>query len=163
MTTESNNLLQFFDHYVVARLLITHTHRFIKTEETNALCRSGVGGPWGRSLFYNCQQLRREFHQSTMEGEGRVSWMKYGSLLPLLVLLLALWFRFPQNAVLDDRLDAVLSSLLRAERKVGMNTVARPRVAIGKLKWCKLSLFFFYFKLAQCFVSSLMIHYGRNE
>lgn len=84
------------------------------------------------------RSLRREFHQSTMEGEGRVSWVKYGSLLPLLVLLLALWFRFPQNAVLDDRLDAVLSSLLRAERKVGINAVARPRVAIGKLNWCKL-------------------------
>lgn len=69
-----------------------------------------------------------------MEGEGRVPWMKYGSLLSLLVLLLALWFRSPQNAVLDDRLDAVLSSLLRAERKVGINTVARPRVAIGKSK-----------------------------
>lgn len=67
-----------------------------------------------------------------MEGEGRVLWMKYGSLLPLLVLVLALWFRSPQDAVLDDRVDAVLSSLLRAERKVGINTVVRPRVAIGK-------------------------------
>ncbi|TNM90383.1 ADP-dependent glucokinase [Takifugu flavidus] len=66
-----------------------------------------------------------------MEGEGRVLWMKYGSLLPLLVLVLALWFRPPQDAVLDDRLDAVLSSLLRAERKVGINTADRPRVAIG--------------------------------
>lgn len=69
-----------------------------------------------------------------MEGEGRVLWMKYGSLLPLLVLVMALWFRPPQDAVLDDRLDAVLSSLLRAERKVGINTAARPRVAIGKSK-----------------------------
>lgn len=67
-----------------------------------------------------------------MEGEGRVPWMKYGSLLSLLVLLLALWFRSPQNAALDDRLDAVLSSLLRAERKVGINAVARPRVAVGE-------------------------------
>lgn len=74
-----------------------------------------------------------------MEGEGRVQWMKYGSLLSLLVLLLALWFRSPQNAVLDDRLDAVLSSLLRAERKVGINTVARPKVAIGKSKGCELA------------------------
>lgn len=37
----------------------------------------------------------------------------------------------PQDAELDDRLDTVLSSLLRAERKVGMNNVARPKVAVG--------------------------------
>lgn len=74
-----------------------------------------------------------------MEGEGRVSWMKCGSLLSLLVLLLALWFRSPQDAVLDDRLDTVLSSLLRAERKVGINSVARPKVAIGKCKCCQLA------------------------
>ncbi|XP_041649079.1 ADP-dependent glucokinase [Cheilinus undulatus] len=66
-----------------------------------------------------------------MEGGGRVSWVKYGPLVSLLVVLLALWFRSPQNAVLDDRLDTVLSSLLRAERKVGMNNIARPRVAVG--------------------------------
>ncbi len=67
-----------------------------------------------------------------MEGGGRVSWMKYGPIVSLFVVLLAVWFRSPQNTVLDDRLDTVLSSLLRAERKVGMNNVARPRVAIGK-------------------------------
>lgn len=50
--------------------------------------------------------------------------------MSLFVVLLAFWFRSPQNAVLDDRLDTVLSSLLRAEGKVGMNTV-RPRVAVG--------------------------------
>ncbi|XP_029952616.1 ADP-dependent glucokinase [Salarias fasciatus] len=66
-----------------------------------------------------------------MEGGGRVSWMKYGSAVSLFVVLLAFWFRSPQRAGLDDRLDAVLSSLLRAERKVGMNNVARPKVAIG--------------------------------
>ncbi|XP_041791405.1 ADP-dependent glucokinase [Chelmon rostratus] len=66
-----------------------------------------------------------------MEGGGRVSWMKYGPVVSLLVVLLALWFRSPQNAVLDDRLDTVLSSLLRAERKVGMSNVARPKVAVG--------------------------------
>uniref|UniRef100_A0A3P8S3S2 ADP-dependent glucokinase 2 n=1 Tax=Amphiprion percula TaxID=161767 RepID=A0A3P8S3S2_AMPPE len=66
-----------------------------------------------------------------MEGGGTVSWMKYGSFVSLLVVLLALWFRSPQNAELDDRLDTVLSSLLRAERKVGMNNVARPKVAVG--------------------------------
>lgn len=67
-----------------------------------------------------------------MEGEGRLAWVKYGSVLSLLALLLALWFRSPPNGVLDDRLDAVLSSLLRAERKVGINSVFRPRVAIGE-------------------------------
>ncbi|RVE74673.1 hypothetical protein OJAV_G00024390 [Oryzias javanicus] len=66
-----------------------------------------------------------------MEGGGRVSWMKYGSFVSLFVVLLAVWFRSPQNAVLDDRLDTVLSSLLRAEKKVGVNNVARPKVAIG--------------------------------
>ncbi|XP_005915128.1 ADP-dependent glucokinase [Haplochromis burtoni] len=66
-----------------------------------------------------------------MEAGGRVPWVKYGSVVSLFVVVLALWFRSPQNAVLDDRLDTVLSSLLRAEQKVGMNNVARPRVAIG--------------------------------
>lgn len=94
----------------------------------------------GLSFIAASVNLRREIDQPTMEGEGRVSWMKYGSLLSLLVLLLALWFRSPQNAVLDDRLDAVLSSLLRAERKVGINAVARPRVAIGKSKCCELAV-----------------------
>lgn len=72
-----------------------------------------------------------------MEGGGRVSWMKYGPVVSLFVVLLAVWFRSPQNEVLDDRLDTVLSSLLRAERKVGMNNVARPRVAVGE--WWELA------------------------
>ncbi|XP_069030090.1 ADP-dependent glucokinase [Embiotoca jacksoni] len=66
-----------------------------------------------------------------MEEGGRVSWMKYGSVVSAFVVLLALWFRSPENAGLDDRLDTVLSSLLRAERKVGMNNVAKPKVAVG--------------------------------
>ncbi|KAM9860455.1 ADP-dependent glucokinase [Aulostomus maculatus] len=66
-----------------------------------------------------------------MEGGGRVSWMKYGPVVSLFVVLLAIWFRSPDNTMLDDRLDTVLSSLLRAERKVGMNNVARPKVAVG--------------------------------
>ncbi|XP_071765531.1 ADP-dependent glucokinase [Centroberyx gerrardi] len=66
-----------------------------------------------------------------MEGRSGVSFMKYGSVLSLFVVLLAYWFRSPQNAGLDDRLDTVLSSLLRAESKVGMNNVARPKVAVG--------------------------------
>ncbi|KAM4592471.1 ADP-dependent glucokinase [Odontesthes bonariensis] len=66
-----------------------------------------------------------------MEEGGRVPLVKYGSVVSLLVVLLAFWFRSPQNAVLDDRLDTVLSSLLRAEKKVGVNNVARPKVAIG--------------------------------
>lgn len=60
-----------------------------------------------------------------------MSWVKYGPVVSLFVVLLALWFRSPQNIDLDDRLDTVLSSLLRAERKVGLNNVARPRVAVG--------------------------------
>lgn len=67
-----------------------------------------------------------------MEGGGRVSWMKYGSFVSLFVVLFAVWFRSPHNAVLDDRLDTVLSSLLQAEKKVGVNNVARPKVAIGR-------------------------------
>ncbi|XP_029284366.1 ADP-dependent glucokinase [Cottoperca gobio] len=66
-----------------------------------------------------------------MERDGRTSWMKYGPVLSLFVVFLAFWFRAPQNADLDDRLDTVLSSLLRAEGKVGMNDVARPKVAVG--------------------------------
>ncbi|TSO25173.1 ADP-dependent glucokinase [Bagarius yarrelli] len=58
------------------------------------------------------------------------SGVKYGSVLSFTVLLLAYWLRSPQS-VLDERLGAVLSSLLRAERKVGMNHIARPKVAIG--------------------------------
>ncbi|XP_037553433.1 ADP-dependent glucokinase [Nematolebias whitei] len=65
-----------------------------------------------------------------MEGGGRLPWVKYGSVVSLFVVLLAFWFRSPQNSVLDDRLDTVLSSLLRAERKVGRLN-SRPRVAIG--------------------------------
>ncbi|XP_034432934.1 ADP-dependent glucokinase [Hippoglossus hippoglossus] len=66
-----------------------------------------------------------------MEAGSRVSWVKYGPVVSLLMVLLAIWFRSPQSDVLEDRLDTVLSSLLRAEQKVGMNDVARPRVAVG--------------------------------
>uniref|UniRef100_A0A8C2E4G0 ADP-dependent glucokinase 2 n=1 Tax=Cyprinus carpio TaxID=7962 RepID=A0A8C2E4G0_CYPCA len=59
------------------------------------------------------------------------SGFKYGSFLSLAVVLVAYWFRSPDSSVLNERLDAVLSSLLRAERKVGMSGVSRPRVAIG--------------------------------
>lgn len=59
------------------------------------------------------------------------SGVKYGSFLSLAVVLVAYWFRSPDGSVLDERLDVLLSSLLRAERKVGMNGVSRPRVAIG--------------------------------
>ncbi|XP_070410908.1 cathepsin B isoform X2 [Nothobranchius furzeri] len=65
-----------------------------------------------------------------MEEGSRLPWMRYGSAVSLFVVILALWFRSPQDVELDYRLDSVLSSLLRAERKVGMNN-ARPRVAIG--------------------------------
>ncbi|KAM6980283.1 ADP-dependent glucokinase [Aplochiton taeniatus] len=64
-----------------------------------------------------------------MERGSGFSIMKYGTVMSLLVVMLAYWFRPPQNGGLDDRLDTVLSSLLRAESKVGMKV--RPRVAIG--------------------------------
>ncbi|XP_061621892.1 ADP-dependent glucokinase [Phyllopteryx taeniolatus] len=66
-----------------------------------------------------------------MEGSSRASWMKCGSVVSLVVVILAIWFRSPGSEVLDGRLDTVLSSLLRAESKVGMKHVARPKVAIG--------------------------------
>ncbi|KAM8894473.1 ADP-dependent glucokinase [Spinachia spinachia] len=66
-----------------------------------------------------------------MEGGGRVSWVKCGPVVSLFVVLLAVWLRSPDDAVPSDRLDAVLSSLLRAEGKVGVNDVAKPKVAIG--------------------------------
>ena len=66
-----------------------------------------------------------------MDGANGSPFMKYASLLSVLVLLLA-YFRTAPDAVLDDRLDVVLSSLLRAERKVGVSDVARPKVAIGE-------------------------------
>lgn len=62
--------------------------------------------------------------------------VKYGTVLSFTVFLLAYWFRSPQS-VLDERLGAVLSSLLRAESKVGMNNVARPRVAVGNYSFRK--------------------------
>ncbi|KAL0969330.1 hypothetical protein UPYG_G00225660 [Umbra pygmaea] len=65
-----------------------------------------------------------------MEQGNRFSLMKYGTAVSLSVVLLAYWFRPPAESMLDDRLDTVLSSLLRAESKVGINN-ARPRVAIG--------------------------------
>ncbi|XP_052009310.1 ADP-dependent glucokinase-like [Xyrauchen texanus] len=60
-----------------------------------------------------------------------LSGVKYGSVMSLVVVLVAFWFQSPDSSVLDERLDTVLSSLLRAERKVGMSSVSRPRVAIG--------------------------------
>uniref|UniRef100_A0A673ZQR9 ADP-dependent glucokinase 2 n=1 Tax=Salmo trutta TaxID=8032 RepID=A0A673ZQR9_SALTR len=65
-----------------------------------------------------------------MEQGSGFSLMKYGTAASLAMVLLAYWFRSPGQSGLDDRLDTVLSSLLRAESKVGMNN-ARPRVAIG--------------------------------
>ena len=67
-----------------------------------------------------------------MEVVNGSSFMKYGSFVSIVVLILAYSFRTPPGAMLDDRLDNVLSSLLRAERKVGIDIAARPKVAIGK-------------------------------
>ncbi|KAG7465779.1 hypothetical protein MATL_G00157230 [Megalops atlanticus] len=67
-----------------------------------------------------------------IEGGSMSSRVKYGAVASLAVVLLAYWYRPPvQDALLDQRLDTVLSSLLKAERKVGMNSFSRPRVAVG--------------------------------
>lgn len=73
--------------------------------------------------------------------------VRYGTVLSFTVLLLAYWFRSP-DSVLDERLGAVLSSLLRAERKVGISNIARPRVAIGESSFHKLKL------LSRCFTGA---------
>ncbi|CAJ0930767.1 unnamed protein product [Ranitomeya imitator] len=52
-------------------------------------------------------------------------------LLSLLVLLLAYWFHHVEKDTLQDRLDTVLSSLLQAEQKVGLDAERPPRIAIG--------------------------------
>lgn len=57
-------------------------------------------------------------------------------LLSLLVLLLAYWFRHVEKDNLQDRLDTVLSSLLRAEQKVGLDVERPPRIAIGEYNMC---------------------------
>lgn len=58
--------------------------------------------------------------------------IKYGTMLSFVMVLLAYWLRPPVRDTLDGRLDSVLSSLLRAERKAGLSDFARPRVAIGE-------------------------------
>ncbi|XP_010877964.1 ADP-dependent glucokinase [Esox lucius] len=65
-----------------------------------------------------------------MERGSGFSFMKYAMVASLAMVLLAYWFRPPRVSRLDNRLHMVLSSLLRAEGKVGINN-ARPRVAIG--------------------------------
>ncbi|XP_078504750.1 ADP-dependent glucokinase-like [Lissotriton helveticus] len=54
-----------------------------------------------------------------------------GGLLSALVLLAALWYRPAPEDILQSRLDVVLTSLLRAERKVELGGLPPPRVAIG--------------------------------
>ncbi|KAJ8341857.1 hypothetical protein SKAU_G00341480 [Synaphobranchus kaupii] len=67
-----------------------------------------------------------------VEGGSMSSRVKYGTVVSLVVVVFAYWYRSPvQDARLDERLDNVLSSLLRAERKVDIDGFARPRVAIG--------------------------------
>ncbi|KAM8946277.1 ADP-dependent glucokinase-like [Pelodytes ibericus] len=51
--------------------------------------------------------------------------------LSLLVLLVAYWYRPVDENNLQNRLDTVLSSLLRAEQKVGLDSDRPPRIAIG--------------------------------
>ncbi|XP_066554014.1 ADP-dependent glucokinase [Amia ocellicauda] len=65
-------------------------------------------------------------------GGGGSSLVRCGTVVSVVGLLLALWWRSPVPDPLDERLDAVLSSLLRAERKAGAERdVHRRRVAIG--------------------------------
>ncbi|XP_075059790.1 ADP-dependent glucokinase-like [Mixophyes fleayi] len=52
-------------------------------------------------------------------------------LLSLLALLAAYWFRNVKEDNLQNRLDTVLSSLLRAEQKVELDADQPPRIAIG--------------------------------
>lgn len=52
-------------------------------------------------------------------------------LLSLLALLVAYWFRHVDEDNLQNRLDTVLSSLLRAEQKAGLDAHRPPRIAIG--------------------------------
>ncbi|KAM4772796.1 ADP-dependent glucokinase-like [Rhinophrynus dorsalis] len=52
-------------------------------------------------------------------------------LLSLLVLLAAYWYRQVDDKNLHSRLDTVLTSLLRAEQKVGLDSDRPPRIAIG--------------------------------
>ncbi|KAJ8410288.1 hypothetical protein AAFF_G00202690 [Aldrovandia affinis] len=66
-----------------------------------------------------------------MELGSGVSLMKYGTVLSFVIVILACWYRTPVRDALDTRLDKVLSSLLRAERKADVNSFARPRVAVG--------------------------------
>lgn len=84
--------------------------------------------------------------------------VKYGTVLSFTVLVLAYWFRSPQS-VLDERLGAVLSSLLRAERKVGMRNMARPRVAIGEYTSLNISLLVLLFTFSALMARSLLFIY----
>ncbi|XP_040206715.1 ADP-dependent glucokinase-like [Rana temporaria] len=52
-------------------------------------------------------------------------------LLSLLALLVAYWFRHVEEDNLQNRLDTVLSSLLQAEQKAGLDAHRPPRIAIG--------------------------------
>ncbi|MEE6474935.1 hypothetical protein FKM82_010543 [Ascaphus truei] len=53
-------------------------------------------------------------------------------LLSFLVVLVAYWYREVDEQSLQSRLNTVLSSLLRAEQKVGLDVERPPRVAIGQ-------------------------------
>lgn len=53
-------------------------------------------------------------------------------LLSLLALLVAYWFRHVEEDNLQNRLDTVLSSLLQAEQKAGLDVHRPPRIAIGE-------------------------------
>ncbi|KAK1170140.1 ADP-dependent glucokinase-like [Acipenser oxyrinchus oxyrinchus] len=59
------------------------------------------------------------------------SLVRYGTVVSVLVVLLALWYRSPVQNSFDQRLDTVLTSLLRAESKVDIDSFRRPKVAIG--------------------------------
>ncbi|KAL4623873.1 ADP-dependent glucokinase-like [Arapaima gigas] len=78
-----------------------------------------------------------------MEIADRFPLLKFGTVLSAASVLLACWYQYQsqsqhqyqtssvRDTELDERLELVLSSLLRAEGKVGMEGAARPRVAVG--------------------------------
>lgn len=74
---------------------------------------------------------RRSSNSAGRNGRSSKVMVGCGTALSLLIVLVAFWYRQPVDQSLQSRLDMVLSSLLRAESKVGMDRYPRPRVAIG--------------------------------
>lgn len=58
-----------------------------------------------------------------------MSLFKYGSILSMVILFIAIYFKRNQDTELREQLDSVLNSLRKAEHKAKLHP--RPRVAIG--------------------------------